>query len=127
MNVRTEDLQQGQDRGLVPVILSLVATRLELAAIDVEAHLKATVASVMAMFAAVVLALVAFTFIGIAVIVAFWDTHRVVAAWSVLGAYAALAITVALLARRAWRTRPPALEATLRELELDRAAFRGRT
>jgi uncharacterized membrane protein YqjE len=80
----------------------------------------------MAAFAAVVLSLIAFAFIGVVVIVVFWDTHRIAAAASVLAFYALIAGAVALMARSTWRSRPAAFAATLRELELDRAAFRGR-
>jgi len=72
----------------------------------------------------VVLSLIAFAFIGVVVIVLFWDTHRVAAAGGVLAAYASIAGGVALMARSAWIRRPAAFEATLRELDLDRAAFR---
>lgn len=114
----------GRARGVLPVLLSMVATRLELAALDVEAHLRATGSAILAAFIAVVLSLVAFTFVGIVVIVVFWESHRVAAAIGVLATYSALAVTIVLLARRAWLRRPPAFAATLRELELDRAAFR---
>jgi uncharacterized membrane protein YqjE len=119
-----QDLEQKPDRGVLPLLLSMISTRLELAAIDVEAHLQATLAAMLTTFIAVVLALIAFTFVGVVVIVVFWDTHRLAAALGVLGAYGSLALFVALRARSAWNTRPPALAATLHELELDRSAFR---
>jgi len=112
------------ERGVLPLLMSMISTRVELAAIDTEAHVKATITALLTTFVAVVLSLIAFAFIGVVVIVLFWDTHRVAAAGGVLAAYASIAGAVALMARSAWIRRPAAFEATLRELDLDRAAFR---
>jgi uncharacterized membrane protein YqjE len=112
------------DRGLLPLLMSMLSTRAELAALDAEAHVQAMLAAMLEAFVAVVLSMIAFAFIGVVVIVAFWDTHRITAAVSVLVAYSIIAAIVALLARATWKSRPPAFAATLRELELDRAAFR---
>jgi uncharacterized membrane protein YqjE len=113
-------------RGILPLLVSMFGARLELASIDVEAHLQATLAVLMTAFVAVVLGLVAFTFIGIAVIVFFWETHRIAAAACVTGAYVALALLMALRARSGWSNRPAAFAATIAELERDADAFRGR-
>ena len=121
MNAETHSVPE---RGLLPLLLSMISTRVELAAIDAEAHLKATASALLITFVAVVLALIAFAFTGVVVIVVFWDSHRTAAAVGVLAAYASIAAGIALMARSAWLSRPPAFEATLRELELDRAAIR---
>ena len=113
-------------RGILPLLLSMLGTRLELAAIDVESHVKSTLAAFMTAFVAVVLGLIAFAFIGIAVIVFFWETHRFAAAAGVMLGYVALSAVLAFRARSRWRTRPAAFAATMRELELDRQAFEGR-
>jgi uncharacterized membrane protein YqjE len=113
-----------QYRGLVPLLISMIRTRLELATIDTAAHLMATLAAMITTFIAVVLSLIAFAFIGVVVIVVFWDSHRIAAAAGVLAAYALFAGAFAWRARFAWRHRPAAFAATLRELELDQAAFR---
>ena len=114
------------ERGILPLLMSMIGTRVELAAIDTESHIQKTLAAMMAAFVAVVLALIAFTFIGIAVIVMFWDTHRVEAAVGVVAAYVLIAMAVALVARSTWKSRPAAFAATLHELELDRAALGSR-
>lgn len=114
-------------RGILPLLMSMIGTRLELAAIDFESHVQATLAALVAAFVAVVLALIAFAFIGIAVIVLFWETHRVTAAVGVMLAYVAFAAGMASLARSTWKARPAPLAATIHELELDRDAFRDRT
>ena len=118
------DTEPTHARGVLPLLLSMISTRLELAAIDVETHLQSTVVAMLTTFIAVVLALVAFTFVGVVVIVAFWETHRLSAALGVLAAYGGLALFIALRARALWNRRPPAFAATLHELELDRSAVR---
>ncbi|MEO8063538.1 MAG: phage holin family protein [Pseudomonadota bacterium] len=113
------------EHGMGSLLASMAGTRLELAAIDLEAHLAATAGSLMLSFAAVVLALVAFAFIGIAVIAVFWDTHRVIAAVATTFSYCLIAGSLAAYARSCWNSRPAAFAAALRQLELDRDALRG--
>ena len=124
MNTQSDDVTK---RGVLRLLTSMLGTRLELAAIDVESHVQATFVALMTAFVAVVLGLIAFAFIGIAVIVFFWETHRVTAAAGVMLAYVALAAVLSFRARSGWKTRPAAFAATLRELELDAKAFRSRS
>ena len=109
--------------GILSLLMSMISTRLELAAIDVENHAQATLAALLTAFVAVVLGLIAFSFVGVAVIVVFWDTHRIAAATGVTLCYAMLAAFVALRARACWYSRPAAFAGTLHELELDGEAF----
>jgi uncharacterized membrane protein YqjE len=108
----------------MPLLVSMVHTRLALAIEDIEANARATAASLFASFAALVLGLVAFAFIGVAVVAIFWDTHRIAAALGATAAYLIIAALMALGARSLWASRPPALESLLRELALDREALR---
>ena len=121
MNVQSETMT---GRGVLPLLMSMLGTRLELAALDVEAHVQATLVVLMTSFVAVVLGLIAVTFTGIAVIVFFWDTHRVAAASCVTLGFIALAMLMALWARSSWHRRPAAFSATVHELQLDAQAFR---
>ena len=98
--------------GVLPLLMSMFGTRLELAALDVEELAQAMGTSLMTAFVAVVL-----------VIAFFWDTHRVAAAAAITLCYAILAAFVALRAREHWISRPAAFAGTLRELELDGEAF----
>jgi uncharacterized membrane protein YqjE len=124
--MNTQHAPEATHPGILPLLMSMAGTRLELAVLDMEAHAQATFAALMMAFAALVLALVAFAFVGVAVIVYFWESHRVAAAAGVMLAYAALAIALAFRAWSRWRTRPAALAATMHELELDAQAFKGR-
>jgi uncharacterized membrane protein YqjE len=112
----------------VPSLVSaMIGTRLQLAAIDIEAHVQATLVALITAFVAVVLGLIAFAFIGVAVIVFFWDTQRVVAAIAVMFCYVAIAAALATAAKSKWSARPEAFSGIVRELELDRQAFGGRS
>jgi uncharacterized membrane protein YqjE len=65
-------------------------------------------------------------FAGVAIIVAFWDTHRTLAALLVTGAYLLVAALAGLQVRSRLRSRPPFLAATLAELSRDEEQLRGR-
>jgi uncharacterized membrane protein YqjE len=114
-------------QGVLPLLASMLGTRLELAALDIEAHLQATLLTLVAAFVAVVLGLIAFAFVGIATIVFFWETYRIPAAIAVVVSYGTLAVLVGSWARSEWKARPTALANTIRELERDRDAFRSRS
>jgi uncharacterized membrane protein YqjE len=113
-------------RGPAALLGAMLHTRAELAAEDVETYLTSTLASLGLAFAALVLGLVAFTFIGVAVIAVFWETHRVLATVITTLSYVAIALGLVAAARARWRARPHPLAATLHELELDRQALGGR-
>jgi uncharacterized membrane protein YqjE len=114
-------------RNVLSVLGSMTATRLELAAIDLEAHVRETALSMLSAFVAVVLGLVALTFIGVMIIALFWDTHRVAAALVTTGVYVLVTVLVALSARSRWKSRPSAFAGTLQQLALDREAMRRRS
>jgi uncharacterized membrane protein YqjE len=109
-------------RGTFSLLAAMTRTRLELAGLEFEAHLLASIGALVMGAAAVVLTLIAFGFIGVAVIALFWDTHRVAATLAATSGYLLLAGTVAAYARAKWNARPAPFAATLHELELDRDA-----
>jgi uncharacterized membrane protein YqjE len=123
MNTTTEPVARTE--GSLDLLASMARTRFELAALDLEAHVAATLNAIASGVVALVLSLVAFGFVGIAIIALFWDTHRVAATIGTTLGYLALAFIVAAYARARWRSRPPAFEGALRELALDREALRG--
>jgi uncharacterized membrane protein YqjE len=121
MNAREE--LPPRDQGVFSLLGSMAQTRFELATLELEDQVRITVGALMLSVAALVLGLVAFTFVGVAVIAFFWDTHRVSATIGTTLAYVSLAILLIAVARARWRSRPPAFAATLRELDKDRAAL----
>jgi uncharacterized membrane protein YqjE len=76
-------------------------------------------------FAALFAAAVSLVMIGIAVIVAFWDSHRALAATLVAAAYVGAAVIAGIVLARKIRTKPRMLEGTLRELARDSERLRG--
>jgi uncharacterized membrane protein YqjE len=112
-------------QGSLDLLSAMARTRFELAALDFEAHVSATLAAIASGVVALVLALVAFGFVGVAVIALFWDSHRVIATLATTLAYLSLASGVAAYASARWKSRPPAFDGMLRELALDREALRG--
>lgn len=108
------------------LLASMAHTRLELAAIDVEAHVADSVSAGIMGFVALVLTLIASGFVGVVVIAVFWDSHRVLAATLTTSSYLVLAMICAAICRARWKARRPALEAVLRELARDRDALRDR-
>ena len=123
MNTSTENRPASQ--GSIDLLASMARTRFELAALDLEAHVAATLSAIASGVIALVLSLVALGFVGVAIIALFWDTHRLIATVGTTLAYVCLAFAVAAHARARWRARPAAFEGTLRELALDREALRG--
>lgn len=117
-------MQDPAAHGPFGVLAAMTRTRLELAGLELEAHLLASVGALMTAAVAVVLGLIAFVFIGVAVITLFWDTHRVAAASGTTLAYVILAAGTGWYARARWRARPAPFAMTLHELELDGQAIR---
>jgi uncharacterized membrane protein YqjE len=106
------------------LLLDMTRTRLDLAQLELEAHVLGSLGALVTGAVAVVLALIGFAFVGIVFIAIFWDTHRVAAAVGAALAYLLLAFAVAGYARARWQARPAPFAATLRELELDRDVVR---
>jgi uncharacterized membrane protein YqjE len=63
---------------------------------------------------------------GLAVILTFWDDHRVLAAVLVTGTFLGAAAVAALVLARKVREKPAMLEGTLAELGRDSEELRGR-
>ena len=117
-------LQQPAEHGPLSLLATMTRTRLELAGLELEAHLVASIGALVTAAVAIVLGLVAFVFVGVAVIALYWDSHRIAAASGATIAYVTLAVAAAAYARARWRARPAPFASTLHELELDREAMR---
>lgn len=121
------DKTPGESRGLLEslstlaaTLVAIVHTRLDLLSADVEedrAH----------MLSLLVLALAALFFIGVGVVlaaillvVAFWDSHRLLALGSLAGFFLAAGVGVWAYALHKARTKPRLFAASLSELLKDR-------
>ena len=110
----------GSVRELARTFLSFVETRSRLAASELEE--QALRLFEIALWAACALFLfgIALTFVSVLVVLAFWDSNRILATALLALLYFGAGSTAALIARSRWRERPKFLGATLAELRKDR-------
>lgn len=111
-------------RGVADTGLDFVQTRVQLFSVDLEQELISASSLIMQAVAAVLLAIFAITFIGIALVVVFWDSHRELVAILVAGFFVLLAAVVAIRLKRALAARPRPFNSTLEVLARDRDALR---
>src|SRR5690606_35380898 len=101
-------------------------TRLELALVELQEEGERRAAMLgLAAVAGVFLALAALLLAAF-VVIALWDSHRLLAAGGVTVAYGAIGLYALLRMRRARRESPPPFAATLAELASDVEALRAR-
>jgi len=111
-------------RSLLTTSLSLVHTRVELIGIELEQELWRLRSLLIWGFASLLLALMAVGFVGVALIVKYWDTHRELVSALVAGGFVLLTLIAVGLVLRAATSRPRLFEGTLKELERDLEALR---
>ena len=107
-------------KGLAATLVSLVHTRLDLLSTDMEEYLERLVS-------VLVMALVALFCLGVGVVllaslivVAFWDSHRLLALGGLAGIFLAGGAAAWGIARYKLRTKPKLFAASLAELSKDR-------
>ncbi|MGA9992822.1 MAG: phage holin family protein [Thiobacillaceae bacterium] len=124
----------GGGRGLIESLAALAATlvaiahtRLDLLSTDLEEHREQ-------LFSLMVLTLAALFFIAISVVlatillvVAFWDTHRLLALGSLAGFFLAAGLAAWAFAMHKARTKPRLFAASLAELLKDRQQLSSRS
>jgi uncharacterized membrane protein YqjE len=111
---------EGGLRGLLGAAIDTLRTRLDLAAVEVEIVLRTLVHIVVWAVAAACCVLFAMFFGVTAVILALWDTHRMVALLAGSLVFVGLAVVCGWVAARTLRTQPGMLEGTLEQLKEDR-------
>jgi uncharacterized membrane protein YqjE len=115
----------GAVRGLVAALLEALHTRLELAGVEVEIHLRALLRSLIWALGAVACAMLGLAFGVLALIAALWNTHRMLALLGSTAMFIALAALFGYLAARALRGTPDVLEGSLEQLAEDERRARG--
>ncbi|HEX4986331.1 MAG TPA: phage holin family protein [Burkholderiales bacterium] len=113
-------------RRLLDTVVGIAHTRIELLGTEVEEQVARltsmllwTIVSLFLVFTAVVLG-------AVAVLVAFWDTNRVLAAVLLAGFFALSALLAFLRVRALAGNRPRLFQATLEELARDRDRLAGK-
>jgi uncharacterized membrane protein YqjE len=106
---------------LLATAVGIAQTRLELLSTELQEEVH-RVAEIM-LWAIVALAASGFglLLLALAIIFAFWDTHRIVASVAVTGVFFVIAAIAGLVLRAKVRGKPPLLDATIAELKKDRA------
>jgi len=115
----------GAVRGLVAALLEALHTRLELAGVEVEIHLRALLSSLIWALGAVACAMLGLAFGVLALIAALWNTHRMLALLGSTALFIALAALFGYLGARALRVHPDVLEGSLEQLAEDERRARG--
>lgn len=115
----------GTVRGLIAALLEALHTRLELAGVELEIHLRALLRSLIWAVGAVACAMLGLAFAVLALIAALWSTHRMLALLGGTLIFIVLAAIFGYLGARALRIRPDVLEGSLEQLAEDERHARG--
>jgi uncharacterized membrane protein YqjE len=106
-------------RGLFAALLEALRTRLDLAAVELEIHLRALLRLLIWAVGAMACAMLALAFGVAALVVALWDTHRIVALLVGTLVFIALTALFGWLSARALHRAPELLEGSLDQLQED--------
>jgi uncharacterized membrane protein YqjE len=101
-------------------LLSFAETRARIAANELEEQFARVFEIGVWAVASAVLLVLAVVMASVCIVLALWDTHRVLAAGLLTALYLVTGIAAALIARARMKERPKFLAATLEELAKDR-------
>lgn len=112
-------------RRTLATLLRLVHTRLELVSVEIEEQIEFAANVLLLSIAALFFGSLAVLLLALTIVIAFWDTHRLLVAGLVTGGFALVAVLAAVGVRRRIATRPRLLAATLAELKADEGSLNG--
>jgi uncharacterized membrane protein YqjE len=112
-------------RGLVTAGIEALRTRLDLAAVELEIHMLLLVRMLAWVIGAVACVMLALAFGVTALIVALWNTHRMLGLLGGSLGFIALAALLGYLGLRTLRNRPGPLDASLAQLAEDQRKVGG--
>src|SRR5689334_24913776 len=115
----------GALRGLFAAGLDTLRTRLDLAAVEVELYLIRLLQMMLWAVAALACALLGLVFGLVSIVVAVWDTHRMLGLLGGTGLFFALAAIFGLVGARTFLGRPSVLAGALQHLDHDQRSARG--
>lgn len=107
-------------------LIAIVHTRIELLTTELQQEVRQVGAILLWAFIAAFAAMMGLFLGALAVIFAFWDTHRIAASLAMIAAFVAIALVAMLILMKKLRSKPPLLDATLAELAKDRDQLRAR-
>jgi uncharacterized membrane protein YqjE len=109
----------------VATLLTTLRTRLELVTVELQLELRRLIAILMLGFALLFTGLITLVMASIALIVIFWDTHRLLAALLVAGGWFLGAIVLGIVLATKLKRGTGMLGGTLAELARDSERLRG--
>ena len=112
-------------RRMLATLVELVHARLDLVGVELQLEVQRATSVLLWAFAAIVLGVVALVMLAVTVLVAFWETHRLLAAAGITAVLGLASLGIALSVRHRLRTWPHMFGSTLIELKSDAAALRG--
>jgi uncharacterized membrane protein YqjE len=107
-------------KGLLATLIAIVHNRLELLSTELQEEIERVALLLLWGAMALFFAFLGITFIGLLVVIAFWDEHRLLAAALLAGLFVALALVAAVAAWKQIGTKPRPFDASLSELVKDR-------
>jgi len=107
-------------RQLLGTLTGIAQTRIELLGTEVEEQVARLSSMLLWTIIALFLAFTAAVLVAIAILIAFWDSNRILAAVLLAAGFAVLALICWLRVRAIARGRPHLFQATLGELAKDR-------
>ena len=113
-------------RLLLVTLLQMSHTRLQLLLIELQDGIETAIGALVWTIVALLAAGAALFIGGLALIFAFWDTHRLLVTLLLMGAYLAIAIGAGLAVQAKLRARYTLFAASLTELAKDRAMMKER-
>jgi uncharacterized membrane protein YqjE len=136
VEIREEEAQPAHDgpvsglfrsiNNFVATFIAIVHTRLQLLTTELQEEVRQVGAILLWAFIAAFAALMGLFLGALAVIFAFWDTHRIAASLAMIGVFFGLSLLAALMLWQKLRHKPPLLDDTLAELAKDRDQLRAR-
>lgn len=111
-------------KGLLGTSLTLLQTRLQLLATELEEERQRVLAALLWTAVAVLAIGAGLIFLAVFVTVLFWDEHRLLVLGGFAGVFMSLGIVAALFVRRLWSSPSGLFADSLAELSRDRAALR---
>jgi uncharacterized membrane protein YqjE len=111
---------------LLATVFAIAQTRLELLTTEVQEEIERATALLAWGSVALLSAGIGIFFVGITIILAFWDTHRLAAALAVTGVVVGICVVSLVILSRKIRGRTRLLHATRTELAKDREQLSSR-
>ena len=112
-------------RRALATLIELAYTRLELVGVEIEATVRHSLNLLLWSMIAIFSATLSILMLVLTVLIAFWDTHRMLAAGAITAFFAIAALAAVFVVRQRIRTRPRLLTTTIAELRRDAAALDG--